>query len=271
LRPPTDFLWQRNPFQLAGGGNGFIEEPGIDYILPYWMARYYGVIPGTTVQSAAAPLSAVAPNSLASMYGTNLTAGTALAGVTLTVTDSNGVMRIAPILYASSTQINFVVPDGSSSGPASFQATSGATTQTAAGTIQPVAPALFSMNGAGNGVAAATAIRVQAANPLLQSPVSVFQCDSSGCVSVPIDLGLDTPVYVSFYGTGIRNRTSLANVDVKINNISVPVLYAGPAPGFTGLDQVNVGLLLTLRGSKETNVVLTVDGQKSNTVTINIL
>jgi uncharacterized protein (TIGR03437 family) len=271
LRPPTDFLWQRNPFQLAGGGNGFIEEPGIDYILPYWMARYYGVIQGTTVQSAAAPLSAVAPNSLASMYGTNLTAGTVLAGVTLTVTDSNGVTRIAPILYASPAQINFVVPDGSSSGPASFQATSGATTQTAAGTIQPVAPALFSMNGAGNGVAAATAIRVQAANPLLQSPVSVFQCDTSGCVSVPIDLGLDTPVYVSFYGTGIRNRTALANVDVKINNISVPVLYAGPAPGFTGLDQVNVGLLLNLRGSKETNVVLTVDGQKSNTVTINIL
>ncbi len=44
LRPPTDFLWQRSPFQLSGGGDGFIETSGIDYILPYWMARYYGVI-----------------------------------------------------------------------------------------------------------------------------------------------------------------------------------------------------------------------------------
>jgi hypothetical protein len=44
LRPPTDFLWQRNPFQLAGGGDGFISNGGIDYILPYWMARFYGVI-----------------------------------------------------------------------------------------------------------------------------------------------------------------------------------------------------------------------------------
>lgn len=44
LRPPTDFLWQRSPFQLSGGGDGFIESPGIDYILPYWMARYYGVV-----------------------------------------------------------------------------------------------------------------------------------------------------------------------------------------------------------------------------------
>ena len=43
LRVTTDFVWQRSPFQLVGGGQGTIEEAGIDYILPYWMARYYGV------------------------------------------------------------------------------------------------------------------------------------------------------------------------------------------------------------------------------------
>jgi len=43
-RITTDFLWQRDPFQLSGGGQGDIETAGIDYILPYWMARYYGVI-----------------------------------------------------------------------------------------------------------------------------------------------------------------------------------------------------------------------------------
>jgi hypothetical protein len=43
-RVRTDFLWQRSPFQLDGGGSGLIESAGIDYILPYWMARYYGVI-----------------------------------------------------------------------------------------------------------------------------------------------------------------------------------------------------------------------------------
>lgn len=43
-RVPTDFLWQRSPFQLVGGGIGLIESAGIDYILPYWMARYYGVV-----------------------------------------------------------------------------------------------------------------------------------------------------------------------------------------------------------------------------------
>ncbi len=43
-RVTTDFLWQRSPVQLAGGGMGGIETAGIDYILPYWMGRYYGVI-----------------------------------------------------------------------------------------------------------------------------------------------------------------------------------------------------------------------------------
>ncbi len=43
-RYTTDFLWQRSPFQLKGGGWGTIPTPGVDYILPYWMGRYYGVL-----------------------------------------------------------------------------------------------------------------------------------------------------------------------------------------------------------------------------------
>jgi hypothetical protein len=42
-RVNTDFVWQRSPFQLFGGGAGTIETAAIDYILPYWMARAYGV------------------------------------------------------------------------------------------------------------------------------------------------------------------------------------------------------------------------------------
>jgi len=48
------------------------------------------------------------------------------------------------------------------------------------------------------------------------------------------------------------------------------VLYAGPQPSFEGLDQVNVQLPVTLGGSGEVNVVLTVDGQTANVVTINV-
>jgi hypothetical protein len=43
-RVNTDFLWQRSPFLRFGGGDGTIETAAIDYLLPYWMARHYGVI-----------------------------------------------------------------------------------------------------------------------------------------------------------------------------------------------------------------------------------
>jgi uncharacterized protein (TIGR03437 family) len=87
---------------------------------------------------------------------------------------------------------------------------------------------------------------------------------------VPLVLGVDRPLYVSFYGTGIRNRSSLANAMVTIDGADIPALYAGPAPNYAGLDQVNVGLPLTLRGSGEIQVTLAVDGQTSNVVTINV-
>jgi hypothetical protein len=51
-RVRTDFLWQRSPFLLYGGGEGRIETAGIDYILPYWMARYFGTIAGNAPPSA---------------------------------------------------------------------------------------------------------------------------------------------------------------------------------------------------------------------------
>jgi hypothetical protein len=41
-RVPTDFLWQRSPYQSWGGGEGTIEGAGIDYLLPYWMGQNYG-------------------------------------------------------------------------------------------------------------------------------------------------------------------------------------------------------------------------------------
>ena len=44
-RPPTDFLWQRDPFALDGAGDPHRQNPGVDLVLPYWMARYYKLVP----------------------------------------------------------------------------------------------------------------------------------------------------------------------------------------------------------------------------------
>jgi uncharacterized protein (TIGR03437 family) len=282
LRPPTDFLWQRSPFQLAVGGAGIIESAGIDYILPYWMARFYGLGESIVVQSAAAPIEVVAPGSLASMFGANLALTTAraasqplplsLGGVTVTVQDSAGNSAPAPLLYVSPQQINFLLPAGLATGVATFTIAGGAGAPlTAIGAVGQVAPALFSLAGTGSGLAAASAITINAGNPRLQFPLPLFDCGSSPCRALPIDVGIDTPVFLTLYGTGIRNHASSADdVLVTINGVSVPVLYAGPQPDYAGLDQINVPLLLSLRGSGVANVVLKVNQHQANTVTVDI-
>lgn len=280
LRVPATFLWEQSPFQLAGGGSGRVENAGVDYILPYWMARYYGIQTADSVVSAASGGATVAPESIASYYGSNLASGnsqasslplpTTLGGISVQVQDSAGNTRPAPLFYVSPTQINFEVPPGTAVGQAmiavvdSSNSAHGSTTAN----VQKVAPALFTADGSGKGVAAALAIRVGANN--IQSAMPIFQCSNGTCTSVPINLGVDTPVYLSLFGTGIRNRSSLANVSVTINGVSLPVQYAGPQGFYAGLDQVNIPVFLGLRGAGETDLILTVDGQTANTVRVNI-
>jgi uncharacterized protein (TIGR03437 family) len=110
-----------------------------------------------------------------------------------------------------------------------------------------------------------------------QSPVAVVFCvdPAAGCRLVPIDLGLDTPVYLSFYGTGFRGRSCLENMAVTIGNmtmqVTVAATYAGPQPTIPGLDQVNILLPLTLRGAGVVNVTLWVDGAESNRVLVQLM
>jgi hypothetical protein len=40
-RTPTDFLWQRSPDQLDGQQPATHRNPGIDFLTPYWMIRYF--------------------------------------------------------------------------------------------------------------------------------------------------------------------------------------------------------------------------------------
>ncbi len=167
-------------------------------------------------------------------------------------------------------QINFQIPPDTALGTASLAVqTSMGTINEGTVTIASVAPSLFSANGTSAGAAAATAVQVVIPSGM-QSPVTVYSCPmgTGSCVTVPIALGVDTPIYVSFFGTGIRNFSSISNVSVTIGGVNAPIQYAGPQGVYPGLDQVNVGLPLSLRGAGQVDVVLTVDGQIANTVQI---
>jgi uncharacterized protein (TIGR03437 family) len=134
-----------------------------------------------------------------------------------------------------------------------------------------IAPGLFTANGDGQGVVAATAFRI-AAGSTLQIALPVFRCGVTlgSCVSVPIQLGPDTSVYVALYCTGIRSSLA-GSVAVLINGTDVPVLYAGPQLEYDGLDQINVALPFTLRGAGEVDVVVEAGGVLANTARIQII
>ncbi|MCX6611709.1 MAG: hypothetical protein NTW74_12765, partial [Acidobacteria bacterium] len=190
-----------------------------------------------------------------------------LDGSTVTLRDSAGLLKLARLYFVSPGQINFEVPAGLASGTATATVYT-ATGELASGnlTVGPVAPGLFSMSGDGKGIAAVTAIRVNADQT--QSPVELFRCTANGCIATPVDVA-SGPVFLSLFGTGIRGRAILSGVRCTVGGVDLPVLFAGPQ-GAPGLDQVNVELPATLRGRGEVPVILTVDGKVANTVTLTI-
>ena len=242
----------------------------------------YGVPALASLSAASFGTPVAAPESIVSSFGQGLALAsqgaselpllTAMAGISVNVKDSAGVERLAPLIYVSPDQINYVVPDGTAIGPATVTVVNGAEVS-ASGTLQvgQIAPALFSANADGRGVAAAVAVTVNAGgSPSWQLTFS-SEVPAGSRTGVPVDLGGPTDqVTLELLGTGIRGRSSLAGVSVKIGGIDAQVLSAGPYPNFPGIDEVDVVLPRTLAGHGESDIVLTVDGAAANTVTVNV-
>ena len=77
-------------------------------------------------------------------------------------------------------------------------------------------------------------------------------------------------LFLVLFGTGMRFRSSLSNVSVKIGGIDAPVEYAGPQGEFAGLDQINVRLPRSLAGRGGAVLDLLVDGKAANQTFIRI-
>jgi hypothetical protein len=50
-RPAGDFLWQRHPWGLYDPGDPAQGEPGVDYLVAYWMGRAHKMIDDDTPSS----------------------------------------------------------------------------------------------------------------------------------------------------------------------------------------------------------------------------
>ena len=230
-----------------------------------------------SVVSAASYQAAIAPSSLASIFGSGLATSKASASL-----DSNGQLpnqlagtsvelngETVPLLYASPSQINFLVPDDATTGVAEVVVnTSLGATLRGSVLVNSTAPALFAIDASGKGPGAILNAVTFAPPPFL--------------VETPENTGDDKRTRIAVYATGIRwagnpshdpSITNAPGVTVQAHDAagnSYSLEYAGAAPGFFGLDQVNLVLPAELDGAGVVSMFVNTDDGSSNAVTAQV-
>ena len=229
------------------------------------------------VSAASYKGEALAAEQIGVAFGSNLASATLIAnalplptelgGTSVKVRDSQNVERLSPLFFVSPNQINFQIPAGTANGAATFTVVKNSVAMATGNVpISTVAPALFSADASGRGLAAAQALRVKANSAQSYEPVGRYDAQQGKFVPVPIDLGPATDqVFLILYGTGFRNRGNLSQVTATIGGVNAEVSFAGAQGGFAGLDQLNLRIPRTLPGG-EFDIVVTVDGKPSNAV-----
>lgn len=279
-------LWRSSPGHNAAMLNSNFNVVGISRVYGavttykwYWTTDFGSFVDtllpvgGGTTQSvktvnAASYVQTIAPDSVVATFGTQISQSTAsatslplpltLSGVTVMVNNIS-----APLLYVSPTQINYVVPTNTDPGTATVKVMSGGT-EIANGTvtIETVSPSIFTILSTGKGVPAA---QTTADGITFQS---VANADGTAKV---LNVGTTAkPNFLVLYGTGLRRRSSMANVKVLIGGVQAEVSFLGAHSRLVGVDQMNIKLPQSLRGRGNVDVTVTIDGKTANTVTINI-
>jgi uncharacterized protein (TIGR03437 family) len=219
-----------------------------------------------TVSAASFNISAIAPNAIVSAFGPNLASvtqvasttplPTTIAGASITLQDSAGIERFAPLFFVSPNQINYQIPPGASPGPALIKFNNGTGgIFSGSATIVPSAPSIFTLDSSGAGAAAALD-----ALKFTPAPFNATRDD-----------GL--PNIIAVFGTGLGadatdiDANAAPSVQAKINGQAAEVLYAGRSPGFTGLNQLNIMLPAGISSGAH-GLVITRDGFASNQVTL---
>src|SRR5262245_46044046 len=198
---------------------------------------------------------------------------TNLAGTTVSVRDSLGQSRLAPLFFVSPGQINYLMPFGTALGNATVTVTSGdGAVSNGNVTIANIAPGIFTANSSGNGLAAAIVLRVKPGNVQTFEQMVRFDATLNAFAPIPIDLGPNGDlVFLLLFGTGWRGASGAPNNSVTINGVNASAgLFLGAQGDLVGLDQANVLIPRSLAGSGEVDLILTAAGKTANTVRLSI-
>jgi uncharacterized protein (TIGR03437 family) len=201
----------------------------------------------------------IAPGMIVSIYGNLLAAGTestTSAALPLQLSDSQVMLGGTPIpmYYASPSHINVVFPDNAS-GLARLGVHNTSGTHTINVLVESAAPSVFTQDSSGIGAAAV----LKASNSTLVTP--------------------DNPVrggdYLELFLTGLGATTPLNGLEyanqrptVQISGQNCLVTYAGRAPGYPGLDQINCVVPSGLSSDDAAALIVTSGIRGSNIVTV---
>jgi uncharacterized protein (TIGR03437 family) len=264
------------------------DSSGRLYLADYGNLRIRMIIAAGSLNSLAVFSAAsyhsgtLAPESIGAVFGRELSVSAknaestplpvTLEGLVLRIADSQGVVKLAPLFYVSSGQVNFQVPAGTYPGTATITVNSaGGNISTGTMPVANVSPGIFSANSNGQGVAAAFLLRIKPDLQQVYEPVSTYDASTGRYNPVPIDLGPEgDTVYLIMFGTGFRNRISPEMASVDAGGQNAEILYLGAQGDFTGLDQLNIRLDRNLRGRGDINIKCMVEGIASNSVSIRI-
>ena len=235
------------------------------------------VISAGGVVSAAALVSnaPLAPGSSVSIYGKSMASGLTVSSGFPLPTDLSGTQVILsgkrlPLLFSSDGQINAVVPyDVPINVSQQLVVRRGnALSMPEAVVVAQSQPAVFTKNQSGSGEGIVVAARadgsqflVAPGTPVGAGEVLIIYCSGLGPVAPPVTAGTAAPS-----AEPLARTTS--PVTVTVGGKEATVLFAGLAPGFAGLYQINALLPTGVTPGGAVELVLSVAGQTSRAVTI---
>lgn len=245
----------------------------------YWAADFGSYVDATmeapqqyvmnvATVNAATQLNTVAPESIAIVSGDGLSGCTVVANTLPLPTSLCGTSvlvngKVARLYSVSPTQIHYVIPPNTSPGEAKVEILNrDKLTASGAVSVAPVSPGLFTLINDG---------RVRSAGNAQHNVYYPFASYADGVVRALDANKLDEQQQLVLYGTGLRNCSSLKNVEVRINGVRVKVRYAGAQEGTFGLDQLNIELPLELQQQEALQVALWVDGHEANPVSVKLI
>jgi uncharacterized protein (TIGR03437 family) len=240
---------------LAPGGGGVVDLSGTapaQYqatrpVLALAVTKLAASFDAAAVVNAATFTPGIAPGGLMAIFGAGLGGGSQPTTVTV-----DG--QAAKVVSASPYQVNAQVPPATAPGTRVIQVQSpfGAARQSVE--VKAVAPAIFLLGASAQGAVVNQDGRVNmASNPLGRGQTIVVYCTGLGAVTVRSGLSW-----------------TAATVTAVVNGVELATSFAGLAPGYTGLYQVNIPVPVSLPPGLDLPLALKIAGATSNAVNVSI-